>query len=58
MSDRRADDSGREWRFYLDDMIGFATKVVAYRTQTLITVSAQLDGHDLARLCPVRIRRW
>ena len=26
MSDR----PGREWRFYLDDMIGFAEKVIAY----------------------------
>ena len=23
-------DVGREWRFYLDDMIGFAEKVIAY----------------------------
>lgn len=25
-----SDDSTREWRFYLDDMIGFAEKVLAY----------------------------
>ncbi|MBV9290262.1 MAG: DUF86 domain-containing protein [Hyphomicrobiales bacterium] len=25
-----SDDRGRPWRFYLDDMIGFAEKVVAY----------------------------
>jgi uncharacterized protein with HEPN domain len=25
-----SDERGREWRFYLDDMIGFAGKVVAY----------------------------
>ena len=25
-----SDNSGRAWRFYLDDMIGFAEKVVAY----------------------------
>ncbi|MCK0508743.1 HepT-like ribonuclease domain-containing protein [Aromatoleum anaerobium] len=29
MSDRGA----REWRFYLDDMIGFAEKVIAYTKQ-------------------------
>jgi uncharacterized protein with HEPN domain len=25
-----SDSPGREWRFYLDDMIGFAEKVLAY----------------------------
>jgi uncharacterized protein with HEPN domain len=30
MSDRHADGSGREWRFYVDDMIGFASKILAY----------------------------
>jgi uncharacterized protein with HEPN domain len=25
-----SDDKGRPWRFYIDDMIGFAEKVVAY----------------------------
>jgi uncharacterized protein with HEPN domain len=25
-----SDATAREWRFYLDDMIGFAEKVVAY----------------------------
>ena len=25
-----SDDVQREWRFYLDDMIGFAEKVIAY----------------------------
>lgn len=25
-----SDAPGREWRFYLDDMIGFAEKVMAY----------------------------
>lgn len=25
-----SDTSAREWRFYLDDMIGFAEKVIAY----------------------------
>ena len=24
------DSAQREWRFYLDDMIGFAEKVIAY----------------------------
>jgi uncharacterized protein with HEPN domain len=24
------DSAAREWRFYLDDMIGFAEKVIAY----------------------------
>ena len=25
-----SDTAGREWRFYLDDMIGFAERVLAY----------------------------
>ena len=25
-----SDSTQREWRFYLDDMIGFAEKVIAY----------------------------
>ena len=25
-----SDSAKREWRFYLDDMIGFAEKVIAY----------------------------
>jgi uncharacterized protein with HEPN domain len=25
-----SDSAQREWRFYLDDMIGFAEKVIAY----------------------------
>lgn len=25
-----SESAGREWRFYLDDMIGFAEKVIAY----------------------------
>ena len=27
-----SDSAPREWRFYLDDMIGFAEKVIAYTT--------------------------
>jgi uncharacterized protein with HEPN domain len=39
-----SDDVQREWRFYLDDMIGFAEKVIAY-TQNL-----DQDGFDTSGL--------
>lgn len=38
-----SDANEREWRFYLDDMIGFAEKVVAY-TQGLDQVSFVASG--------------
>ena len=38
-----SDANEREWRFYLDDMIGFAEKVVAY-TQGLDQVSVSLPA--------------
>lgn len=28
-----SDSAAREWRFYLDDMIGFAEKVLAYTNE-------------------------
>lgn len=37
-------ESTREWRFYLDDMIGFAQAVLAYT-----------DGHDQARFVASRL---
>ena len=38
-----SDSAQREWRFYIDDMIGFADKVIAY------TQGLEQDGNDLAR---------
>ncbi len=29
-----SDATQREWRFYLDDMIGFAEKVIAYNCES------------------------
>jgi len=31
-----SDSTQREWRFYLDDMIGFAEKVIAYTLWSII----------------------
>ncbi len=50
-----SDPAQREWRFYLDDMVSFAEKVIAY-TQTLDQdsfVSSDLKSPDIgSRIAP------
>jgi uncharacterized protein with HEPN domain len=42
-----SDVSQREWRFYLNDMIDFAGKVLAYNHRLLVTIQFQssLQNH-------------
>ena len=42
-----SNDASRAWQFYIDDMIGFADKVIAYAVRNLLVRFPEVhDGYD------------